>query len=65
MVPMPRQLRIEYEGAIYHVINRGDRREPIFRDGKDRELFLATLGAAAWLVFGVESIQGGDVGIDR
>ena len=43
---MPRQLRIEYEGAIYHVINRGDRREPVFRDGKDRELFLATLGAA-------------------
>jgi putative transposase len=46
MVPMPRQLRIEYEGVIYHVINRGDRREPIFRDGKDLELFLATLGEA-------------------
>ena len=27
---MPRPLRIEYPGAIYHVINRGDRREPIF-----------------------------------
>ena len=28
---MPRKLRIEFEGAIYHVMNRGDRREPIFR----------------------------------
>jgi len=25
---MPRALRIEYPGAIYHVMNRGDRREP-------------------------------------
>jgi len=30
---MPRQLRIEYPGAIYHVMNRGDRREPIFHKG--------------------------------
>jgi hypothetical protein len=29
---MPRKLRVEYEGAIYHVMNRGDRREPIFKD---------------------------------
>ena len=29
---MPRSLRIEYPGAIYHVMNRGDRREPIFRN---------------------------------
>jgi len=26
---MPRQLRIQYEGAIYHLMNRGDRREEI------------------------------------
>ena len=26
---MPRKLRLEYRGAIYHVMNRGDRREPI------------------------------------
>jgi hypothetical protein len=25
---MARQLRIEYPGAIYHLMNRGDRREP-------------------------------------
>ncbi len=29
---MPRQFRIEYEGAIYHVLSRGDRREDIFWD---------------------------------
>ena len=43
---MPRKLRIEYPGAIYHVINRGDRREDIFKDDTDRERFLATLGQA-------------------
>ena len=32
---MPRKLRIEYEGAIDHVMNRGDRREPIFIDDAD------------------------------
>ena len=43
---MPRKLRVEYPGAIYHVMNRGDRREPIFKDKRDRETFLATLGGA-------------------
>ena len=43
---MPRPLRIEFEGAIYHVINRGDRREAIFRDEADRRRFLETLGEA-------------------
>jgi putative transposase len=41
---MPRQLRIEYPGAIYHVMNRGDHREPIFGDDADRMRFLETLG---------------------
>lgn len=41
---MPRKLRVEYEGAIYHLINRRDRRETIFKDDKDRELFLETPG---------------------
>ena len=40
---MPRKLRVEYAGAIYHVLNRGDRREAIFLDRADREMFLATL----------------------
>jgi REP element-mobilizing transposase RayT len=40
---MPRQLRIEYEGAIYHLMNRGDRREPIFKTDFDRLNFLQTI----------------------
>jgi REP element-mobilizing transposase RayT len=40
---MPRQIRIEYPGAIYHVLNRGDRREPIFHDDFDRKRFVTTL----------------------
>ncbi len=43
---MARKLRVEYPGALYHVMNRGDRRELIFKDDKDRELFLETLGQA-------------------
>jgi putative transposase len=43
---MPRKLRMEYRGAIYHVMNRGDRREDIFLDGEDRQRFLCTLGEA-------------------
>ncbi len=46
MPNVARKLRIEYAGAIYHVMNRGDRREPIFRDDRDRVLFLETLGQA-------------------
>jgi REP element-mobilizing transposase RayT len=41
---MARKLRVEYPGAIYHVMNRGDRREEMFRDDEDRQRFLATLG---------------------
>src|SRR5277367_442591 len=51
---MARKLRLEYPGAIYHVMNRGDRGEPIFRDDADRKLFLETLDEACektgWLV---------------
>jgi len=43
---MPRPLRIEYEGAMYHVVSRGDRREDIFPDEQDRRSFLRTLGEA-------------------
>ena len=41
---MPLQLRIEYPGAIYHVLNRGDRREAIIHDDFDRKRFITTLG---------------------
>jgi putative transposase len=40
---MARKLRVEYEGAIYHVLDPGDRREPIFKSDADRQLFLTTL----------------------
>ena len=43
---MPRKLRMEYPGAIYHVVNRGDRREDIFKDDLDRQRFLSTLEEA-------------------
>ena len=40
---MARKLRVEYPGAIYHVMNRGDHREAIYRDDMDRQRFLETL----------------------
>jgi len=43
---MPRKLRVEYAGAIYHVMSRGDRREDIFVDDVDRQDFLKTLAEA-------------------
>src|SRR5947208_10767360 len=43
---MGRKLRVQYSGAIYHVMNRGDRREPIFDDDLDRQRFLQTLAEA-------------------
>ena len=36
---MPRKLRIEYPGATYHVMNRGNHREDIFLDDEDRQRF--------------------------
>lgn len=41
---MARKLRIQFPGAIYHVMSRGNHREDIFRDDHDRESFLQTLG---------------------
>jgi len=41
---VPRKLRIEHAGAMYHVMSPGDQREAIFKDHEDRQRFLATLG---------------------
>jgi putative transposase len=41
---MPRAPRVEFAGAMYHVMSRGDKMEPIFVDDKDRLVFLQTLG---------------------
>ena len=43
---MPRKPRIEFAGAVYHVMSRGNRGEAIFRDDRDRIRFLETLGEA-------------------
>ena len=40
---MARPLRLEYEGALYHVTSRGNAREGIFSDERDRERFLGIL----------------------
>jgi len=40
---MPRSARVQYAGAVYHVMCRGDRREAIFLSDADRLLMLETL----------------------
>ena len=40
---MARPLRIEYPGAVYHVMNRGLARQAVFRDPTDYETFLQVL----------------------
>jgi REP element-mobilizing transposase RayT len=44
---MARPLRIEYDGAFYHVIARGERREDIFTGDGDKEKFLVKLAETA------------------
>lgn len=43
---MPRALRIEYPGAIYHVTNRGDRRETT--EKKARRILHEELDKLGW-----------------
>lgn len=43
---MARPLRVEYPGAFYHVINRGNAGESIYGNDRDREKFLEYLGKA-------------------
>ena len=40
MAEMPRQLRVEYPGAIYHVVSRGNRQKDIYLGDVDRQDFL-------------------------
>ena len=51
---MARRIRIQYAGALYHVVSRGDRDGPIFVDDTDRERFLSTLdearGKTSWRI---------------
>ncbi len=41
---MPRPLRIQYAGAVYHLMARGSRGQAIYGDDTDRSGFLRTLG---------------------
>ncbi len=43
---MPRKLRLQYAGAMYHLMSRGDRRENIFLNDVDRQDFIKTLAEA-------------------
>jgi REP element-mobilizing transposase RayT len=40
-----RPLRVQFPGGIFHVTDRGNRRQPIFLDSHDREHFLQMLEA--------------------
>ena len=39
---MTRAWRIEYEGALYHVLSRGNEKQDIVINDDDRKLFLGT-----------------------
>src|SRR5256885_6104532 len=43
---MPRQVRIQYPGALYHAMSRGNRRQDIYLDDVDRQDLLKTLAEA-------------------
>ena len=43
---MARKPRVQFDGAFYHVTARGNERDAIFRDDRDRTRFLETLGQA-------------------
>lgn len=51
---MARSVRIEFAGAYYHVMARGNQRKTIFRDDDDRRFFLTCLseccGRTGWRV---------------
>ena len=51
---MARPMRIEYEGALYHVTSRGNAGQDIFVDEEDRKTFLKTLSETVeryrWIV---------------
>ena len=41
---MARRPRIQFPGAVYHVMSRGNRKAPIYDDDHDRECFLEIVG---------------------
>ena len=53
---MPGKIRIQFQGASYHIMSRGDQYEPIFLSDKDRHSFLKTPGETCqhtgWIIHG-------------
>jgi len=53
---MARPLRISFEGALYHVTNRGNEKRDIFTDDTEKKVFLRLLKAAVkenqWRCYG-------------
>ena len=51
---MGRSPRIEFAGALYHVMSRGNRQEDIFFDDRDRRVFLDAIdevcGRTGWII---------------
>ena len=43
---MARPIRLQFAGAVYHVIGRGNARQPIVIDDYDRECFFSVLSSA-------------------
>lgn len=43
---MPRKMRVQFPGALYHVMSRGDQRDDIFFDDLDRHDFIKTVAEA-------------------
>ena len=40
---MARSLRVQFEGAVYHLVVRANNRQPLFRDKQDRQHYLELL----------------------
>ena len=53
---MARSVRVEFPGAFYHVMARGNRREPIFLDKEDGKQFVKALGEVC-------AMTGGTIGV--
>ena len=53
---VPRPLRIQFADAVYHLMGRGVRGEPLYTDATERAHFLALLGETCrryeWQIFG-------------
>ncbi len=40
---MARKIRIEFSGALYHVLTRGNKKQVIFKDNQDYNVYIIRL----------------------